>query len=108
MLAVGGLQGVAESTTSTVIAILSLLAVALLIYGFGRAVLINRRPQIVVTDLVAPSGSAELAEAAMLSPLLRQCVERHINDQRKQIARVGKEILAPASRELEPQLDKGT
>jgi hypothetical protein len=108
MLAVGGLQGVAESTTSTVIAILSLLAVAILVYGFGRAVVINRRPQIVVTDIVAAGGSAELPEAAMLSPLLRQCVERHINDQRKQIARVGDEILAPASRELEPQLDKGT
>lgn len=103
-----GLQGVAEGTTSTVIAILSLLAVAVLIYGFGRAVVLNRRIQIVVNDLVAPGGSAELAEAALLSSLLRKCVERHINDQRKQIARVGKEILAPASRELEPQLDKDT
>lgn len=108
MFAASGLQGVAESTTSTVIAILSLLAVAIVVYGFARAVVINRRPQIVVTDLVAPGGSAELTEAAMLSPLLRQCVERHINDQRKQITRVGEEILAPASRELEPQLDKGT
>ena len=102
------LQGVAQGTTSTVIAILSLLAVAVLIYGFGRAVAMNRRIQIVVNDLVAPSGSAELAEAAMVSSLLRQCVERHINDQRRQIDRVGKEILAPASRELEPLLDKGT
>ncbi len=108
MLAASGLQGIAQSTTSTVIAILSLLAVAILVYGFGRAVMINRRPQIVVTDLVAPGGSADLAEAAMLSSLLRQCVERHINDQRKQITRIGKEILAPASRELEPQLEKGT
>jgi hypothetical protein len=103
-----GLQGIAEGTTSTVIAILSLLAVAVLIYGFGRAVAINRRTQIVVNDLVAPSGSAELTEAAMLSSLLRQCVERHIVDQREQIDRVGKRILAPASRELEPLLNQGT
>lgn len=108
MFAAAGLQGVAEGTTSTVIAILSLLAVAVLIYGFCRAILINRRAQIVVTDLTAPGGSTELAEAALLSPLLRRYVERHINDQRKQIDWVGKDILAPASRELEPQLDEGT
>ena len=65
------LKGVAESTTSTVVALLSLLAVAVLAYGFGRAVLLNRRPQIVVSDLAAPDGSAELTAAASLSPLLR-------------------------------------
>jgi hypothetical protein len=102
------LQGAAEGTTSTVIAILSLLAVAVLIYGFGRAVVINRRIQIVVNDLVAPSGSAGLAEAAMLSSLLRQCVQRNIKDLRDQIGKIGTDILIPASRELEPQLDEGS
>ncbi len=42
-----------------------------------------------------------------MSSLLRQCVERHVNDQRKQITRIGKEILTPASQELEPQLEEG-
>src|SRR5258707_6683221 len=106
-MAVGGLQGIAASTTSAVIALFSFLAVTVLIYGFIRAIVINRRSQIVVADLVAPSGSSELAEATMLSSLLRQCVERHVNDQRKQIARIGKTILAPASQELEPQLEEG-
>ena len=104
--AASGLQGVAQGTTSTVIAILSLLAVAVLIYGFCRAVLNNRQAQIVVTDLTAPGGSAELAEAALLSPILRRCVERHIYDQRRQIDWAGEGILARASPELEPQVDK--
>ena len=65
----------------------------------------NRRPQIVVSDLVAPSGAAELAEAATLSSVLRQYVQRQINDQHAQITRIGKEIIAPASRELELKVD---
>ena len=104
-MAAGGLQGVAAGATSAVIALLSLLAVAVLIYGFVRAIVINRRTQIVVADLVAPSSS-ELAQATMLSSLLRQCVERHVNDQQKQITRIGKTVLTPASRELEPQLEE--
>lgn len=106
-MAAGGLQGIAESTTSVVIAVLSLLAVAVLIYGFVRAIMLNRQTQIIVADLVAPSGSSDLTEATMLSSLLRQCVERHVNNQRKQITRIGKTILAPASEDLEPQLEKG-
>ena len=105
-IAAGGLQGVAASTTTAVIALLSLLAVTVLVYGFVRAIMMNRRTQIVVADLVAPSGSSELVEATMLSSLLRHGVERQVNDQRKQITRIGKTILTPAYRELEPQLDE--
>jgi hypothetical protein len=100
-----GVRDISANVTSTVIALLSLLAVGVLGYGLVRAIRVNRRTQIVVTDIVAPSGYAELAEAAMLSSVARQYVQRQIRDQRSQIVRVGKEILFPASRELEPQLD---
>ena len=85
---------------------LLLLAVVVLGYGLVRAIVMNRRPQIILTDLVAPSGNAEIAEAVTLSSVVRQYVQRQINDQRAQITRIGKEILAPASRELELQLDE--
>lgn len=103
-LAIGSLRSIANSTTSAVIALLSLIAVIVLSYGLIRAVVMNRRTQIVVADLVAAGGSAELAEATMLSPVLRQCVERHVNDQREHIARI-ETILSLASLELEPKLD---
>ena len=104
-MAADGLRGLADNTTSAVIALLSLIAVVVLGYGLVRAIIMNRRPQIVVTDLVAPSGAAELAEAATLSSVLRQYVQRQINDQRAQITRIGKDIIAPASRELELKVD---
>jgi hypothetical protein len=100
-----GLRDITANVTGTVIALLSLIAVGVLVYGLVRAIILNRRPQIVVTDLVAPSGYAELAEAAALSSVVRQYVLRQISDQRSQIARVGKEIIFPASRELELRLD---
>ena len=65
----------------------------------------NRRAQIIVADLTAPAGSAELADAVMLSSVARQYVQRQIDDQRAQITRIGTEILAPASRELELRMD---
>ncbi len=105
-IASGGLRGVADSTTSTVVALLLLIAVVVLGYGLIRAIVMNRRPQIILADLVAPAGATELAEAVTLSSVVRQYVQRQINDQRVQIARIGKEILAPASRELELQLDE--
>lgn len=86
-MAADGLRGLADNTTSAVIALLSLIAVVVLGYGLVRAIIMNRRPQIVVADLVAPSGAAELAEAATLSAVLRQYVQRQINDQRAQIGR---------------------
>ncbi len=104
-MAEGGLRGIADDTTSTVIALLLLIAVVVLGYGLARAIVMNRRPQIVVADLVAPSGCPELADAAVLSSVVRQYVQRQINDQRSQITRIGTEILSPASRELELQLD---
>jgi hypothetical protein len=103
--AAGGLRGVADSTTSTVIALLFLIAVVVLVYGLARAIVMNWRSQIVVADLMIPTGSAELAEAAMLSPVMRQYVQRQINDQRSQITRIGTEILSPASKELELKID---
>jgi hypothetical protein len=103
--ATGGLQGVADSTTSTAIALLSLAAVVVLGYGLIRAIVMNRRTQIVMADLTVPGGAADLAEVILLSSAVRQCVERHVNDQREQTARVGETILSSASRELEPQLD---
>jgi hypothetical protein len=102
----GSLRGLADNTTSTVVALLLLIAVVVLGYGLVRAVVMNRRPQIILADLVAPAGSTELTEAVTLSPVVRQYVQRQINDQRAQITRIGTEILAPASRELELQLDK--
>ncbi|SRR6266567_1285468 len=104
-IATGSLREVADNTTSTVVALLLLIAVVVLGYGLVRAIVMNRRPQIILADLVASAGSAELAEAVTLSPVVRQYVQRQINDQRAQITRIGKEILAPASRELELQLD---
>ena len=103
--AADNLRGPADNTTSAVIALLSLVAVLVLGYGLVRAIMLNRRPQIVLADMVAPSGHAELGEAAMLSSVVRQYVRRQIADQRTQITRIGKDILARASRELELQLD---
>ena len=102
----GGLRGVADNTTSTVVALLLLIAVVVLGYGLVRAIVMNRRPQIILSNLAVPSGNAELAEVVTLSSVVRQYVQRQINDQRAQITRIGKEILAPASRELELQLDE--
>jgi hypothetical protein len=104
-MAADGLRGLADNTTSAVIALLSLIAVVVLGYGLVRAIIMNRRPQIVVADLVAPSTAAELAEAATLSSVLRQYVQRQITDQRAQITRIGKDIIAPASRELELKVE---
>jgi len=103
----GGLRGLADSTTSTAIALLSLAAVVVLGYGLVRAIAMNRRTQIVMADLTVPGGAADLVEVILLSSAVRQCVERHVNDQREQTARVGQTILSSASRELEPQLDAG-
>jgi hypothetical protein len=102
-IAAGSLRGVADNTTSTVIALLLLIAVAVLGYGLIRAVVMNRRPQIILTDMVAPAGNAELAEAATLSSVVRQYVQRQIDDQQAQITRIGNNILTPA--ELELHLD---
>lgn len=104
-IATGGLREVADNTTSTVVALLLLIAVVVLFYGLVRAIVMNRRPQIILTDLVAPAGNPELTEAVTLSSVVRQYVQRQISDQRAQITRIGKEILAPASGELELQLD---
>jgi Arc/MetJ family transcription regulator len=104
-VATGSLRGVADSTTSAVVALLLLIAVAVLGFGLIRAIVMNRRPQIIMADMAAPAGNTELAEAATLSSVVRQYVQRQINDQRAQITRIGKDILAPASRELELQLD---
>jgi hypothetical protein len=99
------LRSIADNTTSTVIALLLLLAIGVLIYGLARAIVVNRRTQVVVADLVAPA-EGELARSANLSPVLRQYVRRDIQDQRKQAQRVGEEILRDASPDLEPQLRK--
>jgi hypothetical protein len=104
-IASGGLRGVADNITSAVVALLLLIAVVVLGYGLVRAIVMHRRPQIIVADLVAAAGSAELAEAVMLSSVVRQYVLRQINDQRAQITRIGKEILSPASSELELRMD---
>jgi hypothetical protein len=104
-VAADGLRGLADNTTSAVIASLSLVAVVVLGYGLVRAIIMNRRHQIVVADLVAPSGAAELAEAATLSAVLRQCVQSQIKDQRAQITRIEKDIITPASWELELKVD---
>lgn len=107
-IAADGLRGVADNTTSTVIALLSLLAVVVLCYGLIRAIVMNRRPQIVMADLTASSSFAEHADAVVLSSVVRQYIQRQISDQRTQIVRIGKEILSPASKELELQLDDAT
>jgi hypothetical protein len=105
-IATGSLRSIADNTTSTVVALLLLTAVVVLGYGLVRAVVMNRRRQIILADLVAPAGSTELTEAVTLSSVVRQYVQRQINDQRAQITRIGKEILTPASGELELQLDE--
>lgn len=95
---------VANTATSTVVALLLLIAICVLIYGLVRAIVMNRRSQAVVEDFVTPANSGELAGAAQFSPVLRQYVRRDIQGQRKQIARVGDTILRAASPDLEPQL----
>lgn len=107
-IATGRLQELADNTTSTVIALLLLIAVVVLCYGLVRAIVVNRRTQIILADLVAPTGNPELTEAVALSSVVRQYVQRQIGDQRAQITRIGKEILAPASKELELELDEAT
>jgi hypothetical protein len=104
-MASGGLRGVADNATSTVVALLLLTAVVVLGYGLVRAIVMNRRRQIIVADLTAPAGSTELADAVMLSSVARRYVQRQIDDQRAQITRIGTEILAPASTELELRMD---
>ena len=89
-IASGSLRGLADNTISAVIALLLLMAVVVLGYGLVRAIVMNRRPQIIVADLAAPPGSEELAEAVMLSSVARQYVLREIDDQRAQITRIGK------------------
>jgi hypothetical protein len=85
-----------------------LVAICVLIYGLVRAIVMNRRIQVVVEDLVGPIDSGEFTRAAQLSPVLRQYVRRDIQDQREQTARVGTTILRSASPDLEPQLRNGT
>lgn len=104
-MAAGGLRDLADNTTTTIIALLSLIAIVVLGYGLVRAIAMNRRPQIILAELTAPAGNAELADAVTLSPVARQCVQRQISDQRAQITRIAKEVLAPASTELELRID---
>ena len=74
-------------------------------YGFVRAIVMNRRPQIIVADLVVPTGCAELAEAVMFSPVVRQYVQRQIEDQRAQVRRIGRTMHFPATGEPAVQRD---
>lgn len=96
-----GLRSVADNATSAAVALLAAFAVIAVGYGFIRAVAMNRRPQIIVADLVSPSGCAELAEIPTLSQVARRLVRHQINDQRTEVTRIGKSILLPASRELD-------
>jgi hypothetical protein len=100
-----GLRSVADSATSAAVAVLTVIAVVVLAYGLGRAIIRNRRPQIVVAD-IACSGNAELAEASALSQVVRRCIRGQIDDQRSQVARIGQSILLPASRALDIRLSE--
>jgi hypothetical protein len=90
----------ANNTIAVLIALLSLAAIIVLLFGIAQAITKNRKPQVVVADLVAPGGSVLFTEAPALSSLLRQCVKRHVIYQRQQAERVGNEIFSPASLEL--------
>jgi hypothetical protein len=100
-----GLRSVADNATSVAVAVLSVIAVVVLAYALGRAIVRNRRPQIVVTD-VASSEGRELAEAPALSQVVRRYVRGQIDDQRSQVARIGRSILLPASRALDIRLSE--
>jgi hypothetical protein len=102
-----GLREAAGSVTSAAVALLTLFASAALVYGLLRAVVLNRRVQVVVADLVASGDSAEFAGIAGLSSVARQRVEHNINDQHEQVLRISKRILSAASPDLEPQLNHG-
>lgn len=99
------LRGVANSTTSVVIALLSLIAVAVLGYGLLRALVLNRRNQVIVADVVTPGGHDTTAEISILSSVVRQRVEHNIGDQREQVVRIGKTILTSAFGRQKPQLN---
>jgi hypothetical protein len=100
-----GLRSVTDGATSAAVAVLSVIAVVVLAYGLGRAIIRNRRPQIVVAN-IASSQSGELAEAPAMSQVVRRYIWGQINDQRSQVARIGKSILLPASRQLDIRLSE--
>src|SRR5260370_3274605 len=90
----------ADNTIAILIALLSLVAILVLLFGIAQAITKNRKGQIVVADLVAPDGSVLFTEASALSSVMRQCVKRHIIDQRQQADRVSNFVFSPASLEL--------
>ena len=103
------LRELADNTTSAVVAFLSLTAAAVLLYGLLHAIILNRRTQVIVSDIVAPNDSTKFAEMLALSSIARQGVEHSINDQRAHVIRISKMILPPtASRGLKPQFNSGT
>jgi hypothetical protein len=93
------LRSVADNATSAAVALLSVIALVVLAYGLARAIIRNRRPQIVVADM-ASSDTGELSQ------VVRQRIGSQINDQRSQVARIGRAILLPASRELDIRLSE--
>jgi hypothetical protein len=97
------LRSVADSATSAAVAVLSVIAVVVLAYAMARAIVRNRRPQIVVADIACSEGE-DLVEASALSQVVRRRIWGQINDQRSQVERIGRSILLPASRELDIRL----
>jgi hypothetical protein len=101
-----GLRGAADNATSAAVALLAAFAVIAVGYGLARAIAMNRRPQIIVADLAAPSSCPELAEIPLLSQIARRHVRHQINDQRSQVERIGESILQPASKELDVRVSE--
>jgi hypothetical protein len=104
MIASSSLRAIADSATSAVVAVLLLIAIVVFGYGLVRALVLNRRTQIVVADLVVPDSSEQLAQTTTLSSVERQYVQRQVNDQREQVIRIGRTILSQESKNLEPRL----
>jgi hypothetical protein len=100
-----GLREEADSATSAAVALLTLFACAALVYGLLHALVLNRRIQVVVTDLAVPGDPAEFAGVSALSSVARQQVEHDIHDQYEQVQRISKTILSAAPPELKPQFN---
>lgn len=74
------LPSIADAVTKIVIALLSLIAVGLVVVGLGRAVAGRRRVQVVIEDIVVDEG-IPTSIVSGLSPQLRQNVRQAISTQ---------------------------
>lgn len=95
-----GVTELASAVTTTMIAVLTLVAAMVVVVGLVRALWERRRDHLVIGDVAAltPRLSADEIDVAGLSPLLRQGVLRWLVEDRQNVDWIVKQLLGSDAR----------